>query len=318
MNEDEIVARLRTMFSDRIGDDGAVVGDLVFTTDMLVEDVDFTRTTPVASIARKSLAINLSDLAAMGSSPAFALASFAIPPWFLPALDPFLVALADAARQHGVEIVGGDLSRAEKLVVSIMAAGRLQSRPLLRSGARAGDRLFLSRPVGGSAAGLFLLQNGWTPDGMSPRNVGYAHLEFGRSAIRHHLEPEPETTLGIELAAISEVTSCIDVSDGLSTDLHRLCDASGCGAEVERARIPVFPDLAASAPALGIRARDAVLHGGEEYALLFTASLREAELSSRLRRPVYMIGRITSAREVVLREGDEQIPLERGGWDHFA
>ena len=120
------------------------------------------------------------------------------------------------------------------------------------------------------------------------------------------------------LARISEVTSCIDVSDGLSTDLHHLCDASECGAEIEKERIPVFPDLPSYGAKFGINVKDAVLHGGEEYALLFTSSLRESDLSTRLGRPVYAIGRITKAREVVLKENGLARPLEARGWDHFA
>ena len=114
------------------------------------------------------------------------------------------------------------------------------------------------------------------------------------------------------------MTSCIDVSDGLSTDLHHLCDASNCGAEIEKERIPVFPDLQAFAGKLGINVRDAVLNGGEEYALLFTSSLRESELSARLKRPVYAIGRMTRERGVSLKEDGVARPLEPRGWDHFA
>jgi thiamine-monophosphate kinase len=313
MNEDEIVTRLRRIFSDRIGDDAAIIGDLAVTTDMLVEDVDFTRSTPLRSIARKSLAVNLSDLAAVGAEPEWALASLAIPPWAATNIDSFFDALAEAAREHGVEIVGGDLSSAEKFVISIAAAGRVRGRALLRSGARPGDRIFISRPVGGSAAGLSLLDRNWSPDG-----AAYVHREFARSAIDRHREPDPEVALGLMLTAVSEVHACIDISDGLSIDLHRLCEASGCGAEIERERIPIFPDLLAAAGPLGINVRDAVLFGGEEYALLFTASMRESELSSRVGRPVYMIGRITEGKDVLMREGERSVPLERRGWDHFA
>lgn len=317
MNEDEIVRRLRSLFSDRIGDDAAVLGNMVATTDMLVEDVDFTKDTPPEFIARKSLAVNISDLAAMGAVPTWALTSFAIPPWFVPHLDTFLEALSAAAREYRIEIVGGDLSRSGALVLSVVACGAIESRPLLRSGARPGDRIYVSRPIGGAAAGLALIRSGWTLSGPPPRPAGYAVIEFARSAMRRQLDPEPELALGSALARIPEVTACIDVSDGLSTDLHRLCDASQCGAEIERERIPLFPDLIGSGPALGIVVRDAVLHGGEEFALLFTSSLRESELSTRLGRPVYMIGRMIAGEGVVLREDGAAKKLEPGGWDHF-
>lgn len=318
MNENEMVARARELFSSRIGDDGAVVGDLVITVDMLVEDVDFTRSIPLPFIARKSLAVNLSDLAAMGSKPAFAVVALGIPDWARDNVEQFFVALRDAARKYEIEIVGGDLSRADKLTVAITAIGRVLTRPLLRSGAKPGDRIYVSRPIGGSAAGLHLLQNGWTVDGEPPAGIGYAQREFALSAIRRHVDPEPEVDLGLKLAQIAEITACIDISDGLSTDLQHLCDASGCGAEIERQGIPIFPDLFGSGTSLGIRVQDAVLHGGEEFALLFTSPLRESDLSTQLGRPAYNIGRITSERGLVLKENGIAKPLEPRGWDHFA
>ena len=309
MNEADLVRRVRELFSPRIGDDAAVIENQVLTTDMLVEDVDFTRATPLRFVARKSLAVNLSDLAAMGAAPAYALLALALPPWALERADELLDAYAEAARQYGIEIVGGDFSRAEKLTIAVTAIGRIVTRPLLRGGARAGDRIYLSRPVGGSGAGFALL---------GKDVAAYAQREFIESAIRRHVDPEPELALGMALAAIEQVTSCIDVSDGLSSDLHHLCDASGCGAEIEKERIPVFPELQSYGRTFGIDVRNAVLHGGEEYALLFTSSLRESELSTRLKRPVYAIGRMTKERGVLLMEEGVARPLEPRGWDHFA
>ncbi|HJQ40328.1 MAG TPA: thiamine-phosphate kinase [Thermoanaerobaculia bacterium] len=320
MNEAQLIARVRELFSNRIGDDAAVVDGQVMTADLLVEDVDFTRATPLRFVARKALAVNLSDLAAMGAQPQYALLSLALPSADL--AEALLPAFAEMAKQYAIEIVGGDFSRAEKLTIAITAIGRIVTRPLLRSGAKPGDRVYLSRPIGGSATGLALLGGaaGFSPPdderrAEARRSTGYAEREFAESAIRRQLDPEPEVALGLKLAAIEQITSCIDVSDGLSSDLHHLCDASNCGAEIERERIPVFPDLLTFGPRLGIPVRDVVLHGGEEYALLFTSSLREAELSTRLKQPAYAIGRITRERGVVLKgEG----PLEARGFDHFA
>ena len=307
MSERDLIARIRDRFP-RAGDDAAIIGNQVITTDMLIEDVDFTRAIPQRFIARKSLAVNLSDLAAMGATPSHAVVALGAPEWL--DVDEFLDAIAESANEHRIEIVGGDLSRAEKLVISITAVGTTE-RPLLRGGARAGDRIYVSRPIGGSAAGLALLQRGWSLE--APSTLAYTQREFAASAIRRHIDPEPELALGIALGAIAEVTSCIDISDGLSTDLHNLCEASNCGAEIERERIPLFPDLLGSGTALGIRAQDVVLHGGEEYALLFTSSLRESEMSARVRRPVYAIGKITTNGVTINGE-----PLEAKGWDHFA
>jgi thiamine-monophosphate kinase len=308
VKEADVIARVRELFSPRIGDDAAVVDGQVFTTDMLIEDVDFTRNIPLRFVARKSLAVNLSDLAAMGAVPSYALLALGLPPWAQENIEEMLAAYAEAAREWTIEIVGGDLSRAEKLTIAVTAIGRIVARPLLRSGAKPGERIFLSRPVGGSGAGLALI---------GKDAASYAEREFIQSAIRRHVDPEPELALGVALARIPEVTSCIDVSDGLSTDLHHLCDASQCGAEIEKERIPVFPDLQAHARSLGINVRDVVLHGGEEYALLFTSTMRESELSAILRRPVYAIGRMTRERGVVLKEDETARPLAAGGFDHF-
>ena len=296
MSEADLIARIRELFP-RTGDDAAVVGSQVLTTDMLVEDVDFTADTPSDLLARKSLAVNLSDLAAMGARPTIALAALAGPN---PArLREIVEALAVAAQRWKIEIVGGDLSSASKLVISITAIGETDT-PLLRSGAKRGDRIYVSRPLGAAAAGLQLLRN-------PPQNPGFALRELIESTIRRHRYPQPEVDLGLKLHGIA--TACIDISDGLSTDLHHLCAASNCGAEIERERIPVFPNL----QQLRINIADAVLHGGEEYALLFTSPLRESELSSRVGRPVYAIGRIVEERGVRMNGQ----PLEARGWDHF-
>jgi thiamine-monophosphate kinase len=296
-SEHEIIARLRQLFP-RAGDDAAVIGDQVITVDMLVEDVDFTRSIPLRFIARKSLAVNLSDLAAMGARPRYAVVALGLPEWV--DADTLTDALAEAAREHDIEIVGGDLSRSGKLVIAITAIGEAKE-PLLRSGARAGDRLYVSRPLGGAAAGLAFL-------GKPLDDMPYALREFAQSAIQRQVDPEPELALGMKLAGLA--SACIDVSDGLSTDLHHLCEASNVGAELTRERIPVFPGLIES----GLNVRDAVLNGGEEYALLFTSRLRESELSTRVGRPVYAIGRIVDGSGVKL-DGE---PLPPRGWDHFA
>jgi thiamine-monophosphate kinase len=301
MSERDLIARIRALFP-RAGDDAAVVGNQVITNDVLVENVDFTREIPLRLIARKSLTINLSDIAAMGGQPQFAIVAIGSPDGERAAT--IIEELATFAKENDVEIIGGDLSRAEHLFLSITLIGEA-AQPILRSGARRGDRIYLSRPIGGSAAGLSLLQRG-------TEGADYAEREFIESAKRRHLEPEAEVALGMKLAGIA--TSCIDVSDGFSTDLHHLCDASNVGALIDGDRIPPFPDLPRFGPPLGINVRDAVLHGGEEYALLFTSSLRESELSGRVGRPVYAVGRIAEERGV--RINGEL--LEPRGFDHFA
>jgi thiamine-monophosphate kinase len=294
MSEADLLARIRELFP-RTGDDAAVVGEQVITNDVLVEDVDFTAATPPHFVARKSIAVNLSDLAAMGAKPLYAVVAIGSPDE-----ERARALIEELGKERRIEIVGGDLSRADKLFISVTAIGEAK-QPILRSGARRGDRVYVSRPLGASAAGLQFLR---TP----PVNPSYALREFAESAIRRHLDPEPETELGVRLAGIA--TACIDISDGLSSDLHHLCDASGMGADIERQRIPVFPGIEQA----GIDVRNAVLHGGEEFALLFTSSLRESELSARVGRPVYAIGRIVEQTGVRL-DGE---PLAPRGWDHFT
>jgi len=301
MSERELIARIRELFP-RAGDDAAVIGNQVITNDVLVENVDFTRDIPLRFIARKSLTINLSDIAAMGGKPRYAIVAIGSPDEERAAA--IVEELAIFAKENDVDIVGGDLSRSEHLFISITLIGQA-AQPILRSGARKGDRIYLSRPIGGSAAGLSLLQRG-------TEGADYAEREFIESAKRRHLEPEAEVALGLKLGGVA--TSCIDVSDGFSTDLHHLCDASKVGALIDGDRIPAFPDLPRFGPRLGINVRDAVLHGGEEYALLFTSALRESELSARVGRPVYAVGRITEDRSVRIN-GE---PLEPRGFDHFA
>jgi thiamine-monophosphate kinase len=301
LSERDLINRIRELFP-RAGDDAAIVGKQIITNDVLVENVDFTPDVPLRFVARKSLVVNLSDIAAMGGRPQYAVVAIGSPDEAR--ASTLIEELASAAREQDVEIIGGDLSRATELFVSVTVIGEAE-RPILRSGAHLGDRIYLSRPVGGSAAGLALFQRGTVA-------ADYAEREFIESAIRRHLEPEAEVALGLKLAGIA--TSCIDISDGLSTDLHHLCDASNVGAAIESERIPVFQDLQRAGPPLGINVRDAVFHGGEEYALLFTSSLRESELSKRLGRPVYAIGRIVEEQGVRIN-GE---PLAAGGFDHFA
>jgi len=332
--ERELIDRLRSRFPNTadglgIGDDAAIIngtGPLVVTTDMLIEDVDFTADIPVKYVAGKSLAANLSDLAAMGSRPSAFLLTLGIPLDFHAQFDDFSQSLAEAASRWKVQLIGGDLSRSDRLIISITALGRFDAgaRPLLRSSATAGERIYVSRPLGGAATGLKLLTDGWrilhdgrvkSPHSSTP---SYADRELAASAIMRHVAPEPETDLGPALALIPEVGACIDISDGLSSDLLRICEASGVGALVDWDHLPLLPDLPASAGSFGIAIEDVLLHGGEEFALLFTSTLREADLSSRLGRPVYAIGAVRADRGMILLRNGREEELREKGFDHFS
>lgn len=331
--EDAFIEAIRSAFPPAeivvgIGDDAAVLnfsGRLVITTDMMVEGVDFFSDSPLDLVGKKALAANLSDLAAMGSRPLAFLLTIALPVERVNGVQPLITGMAEMALQHGISLIGGDVSASPVLTISITAMGKPSvSEPLLRSSAAAGDFIYVSRPLGGSAAGLALYRQGWRLDpgmGATPPEGAQAAFELRELAgaiLRQHLSPSPESELGAALGAIGRVRSCIDISDGLSTDLHRLCKASGVGAVLEWERIPIFPDLPAYARLLGIQLEDVTLHGGEEYALLFTSPLREFELSHLLGRSVYSVGRITRDPGLILERDGHAVPLGDYGHDHFS
>ena len=333
--EEGIIARIVEAFGASrvalvgIGDDAAVLdlGRTVVTTDLLIENVDFTKAIPLRFTGAKSLAVNVSDLAAMGAVSSSFLMALGIPGDQMDGIDRLIEGMADAARAWKIELVGGDLSAAAEMTIAITAIGLLENgvAPLRRNGARRGEAIFVSRPLGAAAAGLHLLARGWridsagmvTPPDDLPGTVGYSQREFAAAVIRRQVTPEPEHLLGPALARGRLASACIDISDGLSTDLHRLCTASGVGAEIEWERIPRFPDLEGIGFSLGIDETRAVLHGGEELALLFTSAGTESELSKKLGRPVYRIGRTNDTHGVKLVRNEKTSDLPPGGFDHF-
>ena len=332
--EDALIEKILSIFGPGIGavgigDDAAVVdlgSSAVVTNDLLIENVDFTREIPLEFTARKSLAVNVSDLAAMGARPRAFVLALGIPEDLVESMDGFLRALHAASERWGLSLIGGDLSASAMLTISITAFGRLAAgAAMLRSAAEPGQSIYVSRPLGAAACGLHLLNRGWRilPGGqiMEPEDlagkIGYGHREFAASVIHRQVTPEPEVELGPLLAEMPGTAACIDISDGLSTDLMRICRASGVGAVLEADRIPRFPDLDRAGFSLGADVDAAVLHGGEELALLFTSQARESELSGRLGRPVYRIGRIVEGDRITLASPGGERTLEPGGFDHF-
>ena len=251
-----------------LGDDAAVVEPArnaleVVTTDALVEGVHFDRAfTPPGAIGHRALAVNLSDLAAMGAAPRAALLSFALPPTlpladFEAVVDGFM-ALAAA---HGVVLIGGNITRSPgPLMVDVTAIGAVRRRRVLtRSGARPGDEIWVSGQIGAAAAGLQSLSAG-ARDGGRPASCEAAFLE-----------PQPRVRLGALLGRTRAATSCVDLSDGLADGLHRLADASGVGLEVDGTAIPVSDEARSWFEARGLDPLMAALTGGDDYELLFTA-----------------------------------------------
>jgi thiamine-monophosphate kinase len=292
-----------------VGDDAALLelppGQcLVAATDTLVEGRHFLSGAPPESIGHQCLAVNLSDLAAMGADPAWALLSLCMPEAREDWLERFATGLLALADRHGVALVGGDTVRGP-LVLGVTALGVVPpGEALRRSGARPGDELFVSGWPGESAAGLELLQHGAgsTDDPLVSR----------------FLFPEPRLALGRALRGLA--SSAMDVSDGLLGDLEKLCRASAVSATLELDQLPVSPALAARFPSE--RIEQFVLHGGDDYELLFTLppGAGSAAQLQRLRGAcgVHRIGRIGDGRGVrCLRDG-RSVGMPKSGYDHFA
>jgi thiamine-monophosphate kinase len=300
MNEIDLLRRMARRVSKPgrgivlgIGDDCAVFRpagskeDLLFTTDMTIEGVHFRREShPAEAVGWKTLARGLSDIAAMGGAPRFCLLSLALAPWADQRwVDRFYRGLLDLARRAGVTLAGGDLAMAERVTCDIVVCGAVpQGKPLRRDGARAGDAIYVSGRLGGSALGL----------------------ETGSGAAwRRHLKPEPRLALGRFLREKLHATACMDLSDGLSLDLRRLCLASGAAAELAGA-LPVYRGASL----------EQALHGGEDYELLFTVRPQTEVPRAYERVPLSRIGTIRKGRPG--RVDLDGRPLAARGYDHFA
>jgi len=289
-----------------IGDDAAVIEPErnrleVLTTDCQVEGVHFDQTfVGAADIGHKALAVNLSDLAAMGAAPRVALLSLVLPP-FLPvtSVDALVDGMAALAARARISIVGGNIARSSgPLIVDVTATGSVHSRSVLtRGGARAGDDLYVTGALGGAAAGLRLLLDDATCTGV---------------AVDKYRRPEPRTRFGVMLGRNRAARACVDLSDGLADGVRQIGEASGLGAIVDAALLPI-DEGATLSEALG---------GGEDYELLFAVSPR---MRSRLKNAkrlvsdlaVTRIGRLTADRAMLLsRNGSiEELPA---GFEHFG
>ena len=273
-----------------IGDDCAIFHprageELLFTTDMLIEDTHFQRSTYSAADAGwKALARGLSDIAAMGGTPRFCLVSLALASWCDSRwVDGFFRGLLLLARRTGTVLAGGDLAHAAVVACDVVVCGSApRGRALRRSTARAGDALYVSGLHGGSALGL---------------------ASHRGKAWQRHRRPEPRLALGRFLREQVRASAAMDLSDGLSLDLHRLCLASGLAAEIDAP--PRFPGATL----------EQALHGGEDYELLFTASRSRRVPEEFEGIPLTRIGTMRKGRAgAVMLAGKPLPPL---GYDHF-
>ena len=293
------------------GDDAAVwqTGPAreLLTTDTMVEGVHFTReTTPWRDLGWKSIAVNVSDIAAMGGLPTFAVITLGLPPETeVEALEELYQGMLEIGEQYGVAIVGGDTVRSPVFFVTVALAGVTSHHPMLRTNARPGDRVCLTGYVGSSAGGLRLLLD-------TPAVTGEA-AEFLRSC---HRRPSPAVTEGQALAG-NGITTAMDVSDGLYGDLAKLCRASGVAARVEAAGVPVHPFLRQQFPDdyLGL-----ALGGGEDYVLLFTGPASVVEPVGKQLPLAATIGAIEegeAGRVTVVDASGTELATAVAGWDHF-
>lgn len=301
-----------------IGDDAALLmppsGQLLaVSTDTLVAGVHFPAQALAADVGWKALAVNLSDLAAVGATPAWALLALSLPNAEAGWVTGFADGFAALAREHGVALVGGDTTQGS-LAVTITVHGFVpEGQALLRSGARAGDGVFVTGTLGDAAAGLCCLD---AELGAELRAAGGVRCE---ELIARLNRPVPRAAQGRLLRG--RASACIDVSDGLAADLAHVCTASGVGAEVDATTLPASPALlAACAPAQRLAFQ---LAGGDDYELCFCAPEAQAhDLLADLARSgcgATRIGRVVAGSGVrVLDARGGEIALPRRGWEHFA
>lgn len=282
----------RPLLVKGIGDDCAILrpepgDDLVFTSDFLLQDRHFTLATHTAADAgHKALARSLSDLAAMGAKPVFYLVSLALPDSLGPLwIRGFYSGLLRLAKRHKITLAGGDLASAEKVTADVICCGSVaRGRAMLRSNAKPGDLIYVTGKLGGAA---YALRNG-----------------PGKGHWRRHIRPEPRIAEGLELLKAGVIT-CMDLSDGLSLDLHRLCLSSRVSAELDD-NIPI-----ASQASL-----DDALHGGDDYELLFTAP-PSFHIDAKLQNTrALRIGTITKGKAGSVRMHGR--PLKPAGFQHFT
>ena len=308
MNEFELIRRYFQRPPKRallgVGDDCALLRpdaglDLAVSTDLLIEGRHFLPGAEPRALGHKALAVNLSDLAAMGATPRWVMLALALPAAEAAWLEPFSAGFYALAERYGVDLIGGDTTRSAARAICVTALGEVPpGMALERSGARPGDDIWVSGELGGAALGL-------------------AHPEIAEAAKRLHL-PEPRVELGERLRRLAH--SAIDVSDGLAGDLGHIVERSRVSATVEYARIPrssAFEKL--KAPELE---KDCVLSGGDDYELAFTAPREHrAELEAlgaELKLPLTRIGTIEAGSGLHILDAKGKPLAHRGGFDHFG
>ncbi len=288
-----------------IGDDCAVLAGkesavTLLTVDTLVEGIHFDPVRhPPYLLGRKAAAVNISDIAAMGGMPRFALLSVAAPAscdQYL--LDEFMAGFLSRLDESAMSLIGGDTVSSRELMFSVTVLGEMAEDEIIyRSGARPGDLVWVSGFVGQAAAGLQLCRR------LSEKQDKWPEL------VQAHLDPSPQVELGRILAAGGLVNSMMDISDGIATDLAHICVASSVGAEIDADSLPLSPALEEVAVRLNFDPLQPALQGGDDYQLLFTApaansTFLEQQVKERCGRDIFCIGRIVAGKGVQLLTGD--------------
>ena len=326
-SEDDLTSWLSAK-APAIGDDAAFIpplGATAVTVDSQREGVHFLPRTPAAVIARRLLAVNLSDLAACGARPHHALCTLAAPSTF--DRKAFFNALLEACSHHNIELVGGDLSTAQQIECTLTAVGtRLpRGRFLTRTSAQPRHHLWLAGTLGEAALGLKVLKAGARLQGQQvalPSSIPAQLRAAARHCVERHLEPSPELSISQWLARRRALIAAIDISDGLARDLHRLARKSAIGLRLNQLEIESAAQLSnfrALCEHLSCDPLSLQLSGGEDYALAFTAPERLASQLHRLNHlHLRRIGTVTTeAGQVTLigTEGEQSITPR--GWDHL-
>ena len=307
MDEFELIRRFFSRPADSasvvtgVGDDGAVIRpaegkELVTVIDTMVAGTHFPATLSARDVGYRIVAVNLSDIAAMGAEPRWMTLALTLaesdPAW----LAAFAEGLYEAAAEYGVALVGGDTTKGGQLVVSVQMSGELEpGTALYRSGAKDGDTIYVTGTLGDAAAGLKLMAEGSVEHPLA----------------RRFACPTARVCAGTALAGVAH--AMIDLSDGFVADLSKLLEASGVGAEVDLQHLPLSNEL------LDAVGRDQALqfamHGGDDYELCFTVP--ESRLPGTIAEEVTAIGRVTAVPGLVCRDGDSVVPVDDTGYRHF-
>ncbi len=324
MRERDFIAEITAKTSKKapfltkgIGDDAAVFGmkdeqKWVISTDLLVENVHFIRDyQPPFLLGRKSIAVNLSDIAAMGAAPAYALVSISLPDylddtWLREWRDGVLTIL----EEFSCTLIGGDTTKGERLTINVVVIGLADRKEIAyRSGAREKDDIHITGYLGESAAGLALLQRGIIQN--ERWNVLY----------EAHLNPTPQIRIAQRLCQQGVITAMQDLSDGIATDLAHICSESGVSAVLEKRLLPVSKTLQKAAVACHIDPYHCILQGGEDYQLVFTSSSEDREIIKEISRKsgimISRVGRIETGSGVfLLEENGKKQEISHRGFEH--